>query len=99
MTYKYAFLLEPHVDGTMFCSSCWDLPCPPCSLPEPPPPNPQEPDEPATKRHRTQRFQGQVVAWDKSTGLGDVGIEGMVERPLIDWKDCDRCAGMQRSVQ
>ena len=91
--YKYAFLLEPHVDGTLSCSSCWDLPCP-CSCPEVPP-NPQEPDDsqPATKKHRTQRFQGRVVVWNKGSGSGDLEIDGMVERPVIDWKDCDRCVG------
>ena len=73
-----------------------------CACVEVPPPNPQDPDEPACKRHRTdrtQRFEGRVVAWDKSTGLGEVDIEGMVERPLIDWKDCDRCAGMRKNVR
>ena len=91
MTYKYKYLLEPHVDGTLFCSSCCDLPCP-CSCPEVPP-NPQEPDDPqtTTKQHLTQRFQGRVVAWNKGTGSGDLVIEGLVERPVIDWKDCDRC--------
>ena len=92
MTYKYSFLLEPATDGTLFCTCCWDLPCPTPEVP----PNPQEPEPPA-KRSRTERFQGKVVSWDKTTGLGEVEIPGMVERISLAWKDCDRWGEQQHT--